>query len=55
MAVVLISQPRAYTGLSTDTKPASAAAGSRFVETDSGRTYISDGSAWALSVEGYGE
>ena len=55
MAVVLISHPRSYTGLSADTKPASAAAGSVFFETDTGNTFISDGSAWSLVVNVLGE
>ena len=55
MTVALVSAPQRYVGLSTDTKPASAAAGSEFFETDSGRTYLSDGSAWALRVDVHGE
>lgn len=36
-----------YTGLSTDTKPAERVlVGTKFYETDSGRTYVYTGSAW---------
>jgi len=46
MAVVLMRAINRYAGLSTDTKPASSVAGSTFYETDTGHTYIWQGSAW---------
>lgn len=48
MAVALIQTPHHYTCLSSDTKPASAPAGSTAVETDTGAVYVSNGSAWSL-------
>lgn len=47
MAVVRISTPHAYVGLSSDEKPTSAVpAGSTFIERDTGHEFIFDGSAW---------
>ncbi len=47
MAVVLAVKGDRYVGLSSDTKPATAPAGSLFRETDTGAWFISDGSAWS--------
>ena len=48
-AVIYNNQWRSYTGLSTDTRPTleEKHAGSTFTETDTGRAYIWNGSAWA--------
>ncbi len=46
MTVTLVSQPRRFTGVAADTKPTDAPAGSHFVERDSGREYVWDGTAW---------
>lgn len=42
---------RVTTGLSTDTKPATAPQGSRFVTTDTYAVYIFLGSAWVAATE----
>jgi hypothetical protein len=46
MAVALATTVTHYTGLSSDTKP-TAAAGSRYFETDTGRSFVSNGSTWS--------
>ena len=52
MAVILITRAQDYIGLSSDTKPTvGVLAGSEFYETDSGATYIYDGSAWNIRVD----
>jgi hypothetical protein len=52
MAVALVTTPRAYVGLSSDTKPASPTAGSTFYETDGRALYVFDGSAWQYTSRG---
>ena len=47
MAVVLTSDIQRWAGLSTDTKPTVAPAGSLFYETDSGMYYVWNGTAWS--------
>ena len=43
-----------YTGLSTDTKPTeSVLAGSTFLETDTGRSFIYDSSSWTSANENF--
>ena len=49
MAVLLQTLAADYTGLSSDTKPATPVTGATFYETDTGLTFIYSGSAW---VEG---
>lgn len=49
MAVVLMNVQKNFIGLSTDAKPTTPAAGSRFYETDTQLFYIYDGAAWRLS------
>jgi hypothetical protein len=51
-AVKLASKINNYTALSTDTKPSGTTvpAGSILVETDKGRSYIYNGSAWTIKV-----
>ena len=51
MAVVLTSDIQRFAGLSTDTKPAAAPAGSLFYETDSGLYYIWGGAAWTAMAK----
>ena len=47
MTVALLQRPAEYVGLSGDTKPADAVAGSLFTETDTGKVFIADSaSAW---------
>jgi hypothetical protein len=49
MAVKLIASIKRYLGLSGDSKPtADTPVGSTFYETDTGSTYIFDGSSWIL-------
>jgi len=48
MTVALIRAIQNFVGLSTDTKPTAPPTGSTFLETDSGATYVYDGSAWAI-------
>ena len=50
MAALLIASVAHWLGLSTDTKPASARAGSSFYETDTGAVYLWDGAAWVLKL-----
>lgn len=54
MTVALVRDPHSYVGVSGDTKPTLVAqqAGSTFYETDTGATYVHDGSAWQLLLEG---
>ena len=47
MAVVLVGIIRQYIGLSTDTKPSGIPAGSTFLESDTRRLFVYDGSAWS--------
>ena len=42
----LITSTKRYTGLSTDTKPASTSTGSLAKETDTGSEFIFNGAAW---------
>lgn len=52
MAVALITDIRRYLGLASDTKPTTGVpAGSEFYETDSGATYVYNGSAWSLKLD----
>lgn len=46
MAVVRVASVEQFVGLSSDTKPAAARAGSRYYETDTGQEYVFDGTAW---------
>lgn len=48
MTVVKIGSSQTFVGLSSDAKPTAPPAGSIFLETDSGCTYIYDGAAWQL-------
>lgn len=48
MAVVLITAIKKFQGLAGDVKPTDAPAGSEFYETDTGSTYIFNGSSWVL-------
>ena len=49
MTVALVDNKREYVGLSTDTKPTAAKAGSTFVETDTGDVFVADSaSAWTV-------
>lgn len=50
MTVILIDKPEKFTGLSTDSKPTpnERGSGSEFFETDTGITYIWNGSTWKL-------
>lgn len=49
MAIKLISAFKRYIGLSGDSKPTDdTPVGSTFYETDTGNTYIFDGSSWIL-------
>lgn len=45
MTVALVSAPRRYIGLSSDTKP-TPVAGSSFQETDTGAAFVYDGGGW---------
>lgn len=49
MAVTRIATPHRYVGLSTDVKPTDAPAGSRFVERDTGLTYVWDLTSWGVT------
>lgn len=50
MPVRLIGSTRHYTGLSTDTKPTDALAGSSFFETDTGASWVFDGATWRTDI-----
>lgn len=52
MTVVLTTSIQTWLGLSSDSKPTSPPAGSTFYETDSGATYVYDGTAWQLLLRG---
>ena len=54
MAVLLVSRPARYVGLSSDTKPtlAAVASGSTFYETDTGASFVHDGAAWQRAGRG---
>ena len=54
VTVALIASIDRYLGLSSDTKPSAPAVGSTFYETDSGETYVYNGSAWTVTPEGQG-
>lgn len=46
------ASPNRWMGLSTDTKPSSpAGAGHRFIETDTGKTWLWTGTAWTENLE----
>ena len=47
MTVVRTGVIRRFIGLSGDTKPTGVPAGSTFVETDTRRSFVYDGSAWS--------
>ena len=51
MTVVLTTTIQRFIGLAADAKP-TPPAGSEFYETDSGATYVYDGSAWQLKAAG---
>lgn len=46
MAVKFITAHDVYSGLSTDSKPTSKRVGSTFRETDTGKSYVYDGTSW---------
>lgn len=47
MAVLRVSTPHEYVGVSGDTKPTTGVPpGSRFIERDTGHEFIFDGTAW---------
>lgn len=48
MTVVLITTVKTFVGVSGDTKPTDAPAGSTFYETDTRAAHVYDGSAWQL-------
>ena len=50
MTVVLTAITPRYIGVSGDSKPTSRPAGSTFYETDTGATYVYDGTAWQLRL-----
>lgn len=50
MTVILEASTPRYIGLAADTKPTAPPAGSLFYETDTGVTYIYDGSAWVIKT-----
>ena len=46
MAVVLVTDPQKYLGLSTDTKPSDPRVGAEFIEKNTGVRWIYDGTDW---------
>jgi hypothetical protein len=46
MTVAIVGRIKSFIGLSSDTKPTDAPAGSIFAETDTGAIYVYTGSAW---------
>ena len=48
MTVALITHVKTFVGVSGDSKPTDAPAGSTFYETNTKSKYIYDGSAWRL-------
>lgn len=54
MTVLKVTAIESFIGLSTDSKPASAKNGSRFYETDSGTTYMFNGTSWVAMADATG-
>lgn len=52
-SVILVKNINYYIGLSTDTKPSSPYTGSIFYETNTGKDYIYNGSAWVIKNDGF--
>lgn len=50
MTVVFIGDIRNFVGVSGDSKPTDAPAGSTFFETNTRASYVYDGTAWQLKV-----
>jgi hypothetical protein len=50
MAVVLVTNIKRFIGLSSDTKPTDAPAGSEFYERNTGARFIWDGSNWTEDI-----
>jgi hypothetical protein len=50
MAVTLVTSIKNFIGLSTDTKPTDAPAGSDFFETNTGHKFIFDGTNWVECI-----
>ena len=51
MTVVLVMTIRNFVGVSGDTKPTDAPAGSTFYETDTRTSHVYDGTAWQLRLQ----
>ena len=51
MAVVLITNVKDFVGVSGDTKPTGAPAGSTFYETNTRTRHIYDGTAWQQRID----
>ncbi len=51
--VILVKNTNFYIGLSTDTKPTSPGYAAVFYETNTGKEYIYNGSAWVIKYDGY--
>lgn len=49
-AVQLIRTIQTFQGLTSDTKPSGVVAGSTFYETDTGKTFLYNGSSWLLKT-----
>lgn len=52
MAISLIATIQRWKGLSTDNKPTSAAAGSTFEETDTGKKFVWLHTSWVEDISG---
>jgi hypothetical protein len=50
VTVVLITSIRTFVGVSGDTKPTDAPAGSTFYETDTRTIHVYNGSAWSAKL-----
>lgn len=48
MTVVLTRVIQSFVGLAADSKPTASSAGSTFFETDTGKTYVFNGSSWSF-------
>ena len=53
--MILVNSPKQYCGVSSDTKPTGALAGSQFRETDTGDVYMSNGTAWVKTPRDWEE